>query len=54
MTKSEIVEAVDRWSDGKDDAFLLVESEGGQCRIGFKASLWKEILFDIFKVEDKG
>lgn len=54
MTKGEIVEAVDRWSVGKDDEFLSVETADGFCRVGFKASLWKEILFTIFKAKKEG
>lgn len=52
IIRERIEESIDRLSGGDDDKLISIESNGGDCRIGLKASYWKRLLDEILKVED--
>lgn len=47
-----IEKSIDRLSGGDDDKLISIESNGGDCRIGLKASYWKRLLGEILKLEE--
>lgn len=53
IIRKRIERSIDKWSNGDDDMILSIESNGGDCRIGFKASYWKQLLVDIMKMGDE-
>lgn len=52
IIRERIEKSIDRLSGGDDDKLISIESNGGDCRIGLKASYWKRLLDEILKVED--
>lgn len=53
IIRERIVESIDKWSKNNDDRLLPIESAGGDCRIGFKARYWKELLLELLQVENQ-
>ena len=52
IIRERIEESIDRLSGGDDDKLISIESNGGDCRIGLKASYWKRLLGEILKLEE--
>ena len=53
IIRERIEESIDRLSGGDDDKLISIESNGGDCRIGLKASYWKRLLDEILKLEEE-
>ena len=53
IIRERIEKSIDKWSNGDDDIILSIESNGGDYRIGFKASYWKQLLGEILKLEEE-
>ncbi len=53
IIRERMEKSIDKWSKNNDDRLLPIESAGGDCRIGFKASYWKELLLELLQVENQ-
>lgn len=53
IIRERIEKSIDRLSGGDDDKLISIESNGGDCRIGLKASYWKRLLGEILKLEEE-
>lgn len=52
IIRERIEKSIDRLSGGDYDKLISIESNGGDCRIGLKASYWKMLLGEILESKD--
>lgn len=53
IIRERIEKSIDRLSGGDDDKMIAFQSKQGECKIGFKASYWKELLLELLQVENQ-
>lgn len=53
IIRERIEKSIDRLSGGDDDKMIALQSNAGECKIGFKASYWKRLLGEILKLEEE-
>lgn len=53
IIRERIEKSIDGLSGGDDDKIIALQSNAGECKIGFKASYWKMMLGEILKLEEE-
>lgn len=53
IIRERIEKSIDGLSGGDDDKIIALQSNAGECKIGFKASYWKRMLGEILKLEEE-
>lgn len=53
IIRERIEKSIDGLSGGDDDKMIALQSNVGECKIGFKASYWKRMLGEILKLEEE-
>lgn len=53
IIRKRMEKSIDRLSGGDDDKMIALQSNAGECKIGFKASYWKRMLGEILKLEEE-
>lgn len=53
IIRERIEKSIDGLSGGDDDKMIALQSNAGECKIGFKASYWKRMLGEILKLEEE-
>jgi len=52
IIRERIEKSIDGLSGGDDDKMIALQSNAGECKIGFKASYWKMMLGEILESKD--
>lgn len=53
IIRERIEKSIDGLSGGDDDKIIALQSNAGECKIGFKASYCKMMLGEILKLEEE-